>query len=184
MRLIQLLANKEVKMKNTMKHVEGFTLIEVLVALLILSIGLLGIAGLQTRGQLNNYAAHVRTQASVLAYEIMDKIRINQNFAVTNAVAGGGANGSGYVVNGRPTDTDPNCDESANVCNEGQLRTYDLIEWYDHIAAALPNGDATITWNADGDATTNDYTITISWTLKDDELSTNATSHLTWELRL
>jgi len=184
MQFIHLLANKEVKiMRNKMRQNEGFTLIEVLVALLILSIGLLGIAGLQTRGQLNNYAAHIRTQASVLAYEVMDKIRINQTFAITDALAGGGGNGSGYVVNAKPTDTDPDCDNT-NTCTPAQLRTYDLIEWYNHIAAALPNGNARVQWNLDGDITTNDYTVTITWTLKDDELSTNATSHLTWDLRL
>lgn len=166
-----------------MKRFEGFTLIEVLVALLILSIGLLGIAGLQTRGQLNNYEAHIRTQASILAYEIMDKMRINRSFAITDALAGGGGNGSGYIVNAKPTDSDPDCD-NANLCSESQLRTYDLLEWYKHIEATLPNGSATITWNADGDATTNDYNITISWAIKDDETTTNARSHLTWELRL
>ena len=167
-------------MKKKMKRLEGFTLLEVLVALLILSVGLLGVAGLQTRGQMNNYAAHIRTQASVLAYEIMDKIRINQDFAIDDIVVD---NSTGYIVDAQPTATDPDCDDTG-VCTPAQLRTYDLIEWYNHLAAALPNGDAEIEWNLDGDTATNDYTITITWTLKNDETITNATSFLTWELRL
>lgn len=166
-------------MKVKIKHLEGFTLIEVLVALLILSIGLLGIAGLQTRGQLNNYAAHIRTEATILAYEIMDKMRVNRQFAIDNIAAGG----TGYVVTAKPTSSDPDCD-GANSCTTEQLRTYDLIEWYNHIAATLPNGDATIEWDLDTDTATNDYTITISWTLKDDETVENARSFLTWGVLL
>lgn len=166
-------------MKVKTKYLEGFTLIEVLVALLILSIGLLGIAGLQTRGQLNNYAAHIRTESTILAYEIMDKMRLNRLFAVNSITSGG----TGYIVGAKPTDTDPDCD-GANSCTAAQLRTYDLIEWYNHISATLPNGNAIIQWNLDNNTATNDYTITISWTLKDDETMTDARSFLTWELRL
>ncbi len=53
----------------------GFTLIEVLVSVLILAIGLLGLAGLQLAGLQNNQSALLRSQATMIAYDIGDKLR-------------------------------------------------------------------------------------------------------------
>lgn len=55
----------------------GYTLIEVLVALVVLSIGLLGVAGLQIAGLRGNLSAASRTQASYLAEDIIDRMRAN-----------------------------------------------------------------------------------------------------------
>ena len=55
----------------------GFTLLEILIAMLIISIGLLGVATLQIRGQQFNQVSYFRTQATFLAYDLMDRIRIN-----------------------------------------------------------------------------------------------------------
>src|SRR5262249_28297832 len=69
-------------------HTTGFTLIEVLVALVVLSIGLLGVAGLQMVGLRGNLSAASRTQASYLADDIIDRMRANH-------VAARGPDGSG-----------------------------------------------------------------------------------------
>ncbi len=61
-----------------MKKQQGITLIEVLVALVILSIGLLGIAGLQAQSMRMNHGAYVRTQAIIIAGDIMDRLRIDR----------------------------------------------------------------------------------------------------------
>lgn len=58
-------------------HDGGFTLIEVLVALVVLSIGLLGVAGMQLVGLRGNLSAASRTQASYLADDILDRMRAN-----------------------------------------------------------------------------------------------------------
>ncbi|HLE93281.1 MAG TPA: type IV pilus modification protein PilV, partial [Sulfuricaulis sp.] len=55
----------------------GFSLIEVLVALLVLSIGLLGLAALQTTSLQYNTGSYFRTQATFLAYDIIDRMRAN-----------------------------------------------------------------------------------------------------------
>lgn len=55
----------------------GFTLLEVLVALLVLSIGLIGVAGLQLLGVSNSRDAYFRTQAATLSYDITDRMRAN-----------------------------------------------------------------------------------------------------------
>ena len=60
---------------------KGFTLIEVLVALVVLSIGLLGVAGLQLVGLRGNLSASSRTQASYFADDIIDRMRANYDAA-------------------------------------------------------------------------------------------------------
>jgi len=58
--------------KNT-----GFTLIEVLIAMLVLAVGLLGLAGLQATSLRNNQSAYNRSQATQLAYDLTDRMRAN-----------------------------------------------------------------------------------------------------------
>lgn len=60
----------------------GFTLIEVLVGLIILAIGLLGLAGLQMKALRHNNDAYHRSQATLLAYDIMDRMRANRDKAL------------------------------------------------------------------------------------------------------
>jgi len=63
----------------------GFTLLEVLVAILVLSIGLLGLAGLMASSIRNNHSAYQRTQATWLAYDMIDRMRVNRANAITSA---------------------------------------------------------------------------------------------------
>jgi len=59
------------------RRTSGFTLIEVLIAVLVLGIGLLGVAGLQSVALSMNQGSYVRTQATVLARDIADRMRAN-----------------------------------------------------------------------------------------------------------
>lgn len=59
----------------------GFTLIEVLIAVLLLSIGLMGLAALQSASLSNNRSAMARSRASLLAYSILDRMRANPQAA-------------------------------------------------------------------------------------------------------
>jgi len=63
--------------QSSRRSSEGFTLLEVLIAVVVLSIGLLGLAGLQTTGLRNNQDAYARTQAATLANDMADRIRSN-----------------------------------------------------------------------------------------------------------
>src|ERR1700736_6078033 len=60
----------------------GFTLVEVLVSLVILSIGLLGMAKLMLFSSRSNDSAYLRSQATALAYEILDYMRANRQQAL------------------------------------------------------------------------------------------------------
>jgi type IV pilus assembly protein PilV len=63
----------------------GLSLIEMLIALLVLSFGLLGVAGLQAVSLKNNQSAYLRTQASFWAYEVIDRMRANRENALNGA---------------------------------------------------------------------------------------------------
>lgn len=54
---------------------QGFTLMEVLVTVIIMAIGLLGVAGLQLAGMRSNHSAFLRTQATIAAYDLIDRMR-------------------------------------------------------------------------------------------------------------
>ena len=108
----------------------GFTLIEVLVALLILAIGLLGVAALQFRGLQYNHDAYMRSQVNILAYDIADRMRLNAD------------NADDYITTytAQPladlvdlTNTNNNCDDTAATDAAA-----DLACWFDSIDRALP----------------------------------------------
>jgi type IV pilus assembly protein PilV len=64
---------------------KGFSLIEVLVAVLVLAIGLLGVAALQINATRANQSAELRSQASMLAYFMLDAMRANREAAISGA---------------------------------------------------------------------------------------------------
>lgn len=136
----------------------GFSLIEVLVAMLILAIGLLGLAALQTQGVRFNHDAYVRTSATVLAYDIVDKMRLNRDnradyvtasFPVRNAEPAGG-----YTTQNPPYEC---TGADATVASVDT----DLACWLNGIELGLPLGRAFIAQQA---APNDDlFDITIMW---------------------
>ena len=71
--------------KHTNKVQSGFSLIEILISLVVLSIGLLGLGGLQLTSLQSTNNAHFRTTASLFATELADRMRLNPS-AVANAL--------------------------------------------------------------------------------------------------
>jgi type IV pilus assembly protein PilV len=136
----------------------GFSLIEVLVAMLVLAIGLLGLAALQTQGVRFNHDAYVRTSATSLAYDIVDKMRINRadpssyttaNFPTRNTLPTGG-----YTVEKPPYD----CTGADTKVADIQT---DLACWLNGIELSLPLGQATISQQVAPNADM--YDISIFW---------------------
>jgi len=131
-----------------MKKNTGFTLIEVLIAMVVLAVGLLGLAGLQATSLKNNQSAYNRSQATQLAYDIADKMRANTNASANYLTS--------YMP---PTAADPksNC-LSAAGCSPTNMAENDLYEWNTAISQVLPEGAiGTIELNS------GIYTVTINW---------------------
>lgn len=116
---------------------KGFTLLEVLVAMLVLSIGLLGLAGLMASSLRNNHSAYYRSQATWLAYDVIDRMRTNR------------PNAADYIV-GIP-----------GASAAGGLAGADVADWKAAIANTLPGGDGSVALVAAGEART--VTVVIQW---------------------
>jgi|SRR6056297_599826 len=123
----------------------GFTLLEVLIALVVLSIGLLGIAGLQGIGLKSSHGAYLTSQASLLAYDMADRIRANPQTLVTY----NGFNSSNV--------------DCAAALPTTPLATADLAEWACAVSELLPAGTGTINGIEDVTTGTITYTIGLQW---------------------
>jgi len=101
----------------------GFSLLEVLIALIVLSVGLLGLAAIQITGLKNNQSAYYRTSATMLAYDMADRMRLNRSIAEAG----------GYdiaIADDAPTGT--------------TLVDIDRIAWLNNLSTTLPVGDGAI----------------------------------------
>lgn len=124
----------------------GFTLVEVLVALIVLAIGLLGLANLQVVGLRNTHGAYLESQATLLAYDMMDRIRSNQVWSDID-----GDNRSEYIFNYRAfkrqtilsLSPDAKC-ISQNGCTPEQMTQNDVFEWNAAVVSTLPDGRAEV----------------------------------------
>jgi len=120
---------------------QGMTLFEVLISLIILAIGLLGVASMLLVANKANNSSYMKQQAIQSIYTIFDKMRANSqaaasgNYTVTNI----GANGVPAAV----TAPSPLCTSSA--CTQAQLAAYDTWAWLTRDVAQLPNGCGQIT---------------------------------------
>ena len=120
----------------------GFTLIEVMLALVIFSIGLLGLASLQANSLQQSHNAYSRTQAMYLAYDILDRMRANRSEA-TNYDIGTGALGA-------PGST---CVSTSDTCSKSAIRLADRYLWKEDLKATLPLGDGSIATTSVGGRT-------------------------------
>ena len=121
------------------KYSRGVTLIEILVSVIILAFGLLGLAGLQSVGLRNNTSAIYRTQATYLAQDIVDRMRVNRDSAISGDY-------DQTMTAGKPTGS--------------TLADTDVNAWLTNIERELPAGDGSIACTT----TTNVCVITVQWT--------------------
>ena len=151
----------------------GFTLLEVLIALLVLSIGLLGIGKMMMLSARANDSAYMRSQATALAYTILDAMRANRQAAMANGYDTAMGAFPGPVV----------CTVAA-PCNSGQQAQNDLSLWGNSLAAELPVGQGSVTTATAPDILTGanniTATVTVQWADKVAEQSFgNAAGNLT-----
>ncbi|NNF16281.1 MAG: type IV pilus modification protein PilV [Gammaproteobacteria bacterium] len=152
------------KQASMTKHAGGFSLIEVLVALVILSVGMLGILTLQVKGLQFTQNAMTNTQAVNIASDMVDRIRANP------------AASSAYAIPYGPTSAAPltNCADADGVfvtavCTPPAMAAHDIWQWKSQLqnASSLPDADGRITVNATTTPPT--YTIEVKWVERGEE---------------
>lgn len=133
-----------------LKSISGFTLIEMMVAIIIMSIGLLGVAGLQVVSSKYKINTWARSNISGLVSDIGERIRVNSSVAGTNVQQGAiaeksqyalNAGSSGYAWDDQQSDAltiTKNC--STTSCTASERATYDLLAWRQQARALLPQG--------------------------------------------
>ena len=111
-------------------RVTGFTLVEVLVALVVLAVGMLGMSALLLEGLRGSRIALEHTQAVNLAADMAERMRANR--AAARAYD---------TVDGTPDpELDAACESAADPCEPVALAGNDLRRWLGAVAAALPDG--------------------------------------------
>lgn len=138
---------KRLKMRNS--HQSGFTLLEVLIAMVILAIGLLGLAGLQANSMRFNNSAYLRSQASFIATDIADKMRANQDALTT---------GSFDDIDTSDAYDLGDCYTNGGNCTPAEMATSAIAEWKALIERVLPSGTATVSKGA-----SDVYTVDVTW---------------------
>lgn len=126
----------------------GLGLIEVLVAVLILGVGLLGLASLQVVSTKMNGGAQQRSQGVLLAYDMLDRIRANMNNAASYATL---IDNAGV-----------NCDTTFQPAASSSVAVKDLAEWTNSLACLLPDATARIQITA-----ANQVTLNLDWARQD-----------------
>jgi type IV pilus assembly protein PilV len=123
----------------------GFSLVEVLIALIIMSVGMLGIAGLYVQSLQAGRTSMFRHQAVSLAGDVADRIRANPTAGI--AYAANGANNNCVAA-------DVDCDVVGMAAN-------DIWTWDQQAVNSLPNGDVVVAF--DDSVVPPVYTITVNW---------------------
>lgn len=113
----------------------GFSMIEVAVALLVLAVGLLGIAGLQTSGMKATLKSQQRTVAMNQVQDLADRIRANLS----------GLRAKEYIKAIAGAAPSPDCVSSANTCTAAELAASDLYNWQTASSTLLPAGEGGVT---------------------------------------
>jgi len=131
----------------------GITMVETLVALLVLSIGMLGIAGLYVETMRSNRTAMIRSLAVSLVQDMSDRIRANARAQGAYDMAAYGGN---PAVQG--------CAGGAANCTDTALAEDDLARWRQQVLAQLPGAATNVTYVAAAGANVPDrYSIQVTW---------------------
>jgi type IV pilus assembly protein PilV len=140
------------------RRARGVTLIEVLVALVIVAVGLLGLAGMQVRGLSIQKDAHGRAIATQLALDLADRMRANRDPA-TRLPPAGYAYTTAYPTGTAtlPTST-ANC--AAGVCTLAEQAQFDMATWLGRVTQSLPGGWANV---QAVDAANGVWNVTLMW---------------------
>ena len=132
----------------------GFTLVEVMVALVVTSVGMLGIGLLYIESLKSNHMSISYTVAVTLAADMADRIRANANGGAAYALAAAGNGTAGTAGNA--------CVEGANDCTPAQLAADDWFWWYESVKTQLPE-NRTANIQVVNAVPVTVYTISVNW---------------------
>ncbi|MBN8886571.1 MAG: type IV pilus modification protein PilV [Rudaea sp.] len=113
-------------------RVAGFSLIEVLIALLVFSLGLMGLAASLVMSVRTTQGAYIRTQANFLAQSMADRMRAN-----VPMVWAGSYNDS-YVSAATPVPGSDPCASGSTSCSRAQVASRDLYQWRTQVQTLMP----------------------------------------------
>jgi len=136
----------------------GFSLIEVMVAVLVMSLGLLGVASTLIVAMHSAGSNYLRQQAVQYSYDIADRMRSNFNTANDPSAA------NPYITAlTAPAASAPNPDCTATTCNPTQMAAYDVWQWKTLLKNNLPGGLGAVAVTAGPLANVNQVTVTVKW---------------------
>ena len=119
-----------------MQAQRGATLLEILITLVLTTIGLLGMASLQTRSINDNFDAQANSRAMFLVTDLAERMRANMP----------GVWAGNYQRTAMTGNVYSGADCTNNVCTPATMAAYDLAQWFNsHLRSELPDADATIT---------------------------------------
>lgn len=160
---------------------KGSSLIEVLVTMLVVAIGLLGVAGLQLASTRYQQTSTMRTQALQQADFIIEKMRVNNaimtaaNLATAQATPAGAYLAEDEYEDATTLPADPSCGlASQAVCTPAQAAQRDLREWRQALARELPGGRGALFPVASGGVTEpNARRVVVMWREKAESATDN-----------
>lgn len=142
----------------------GFSLLEVLIALLVLSVGLLGIAKMEALALATTATSSRRSIAALEASSLAASMHLNRGFWESGTASGIQVSITGATVTNPPGGAAVDCNSAdgayAGPCNDVGLAAYDLSQWATALSQALPNDVATVQCNA---TTPLECSIQIQW---------------------
>lgn len=144
----------------------GFTLVEVLVALIVMGIGLLGIAKLNALALSSTGTARMRSLAALEASSLASSMHANREYwagspATTTVVAAAAVSSTTDATLSSAVTTAPSCTSgNAAPCSAAYLAAYDLANWATALNSVLPHEAATVACTSTAPIA---CTITIQW---------------------
>lgn len=147
---------------HQIKSENGFSMIEMMISLLILAIGLLGMMALQMTSVASNQSSYYRSQASIIANDFVDRMRLNGDSIRDNVNPLTAYDN--ISIDATSTNTAQACNTTG--CNAQNLARSDIFELQENLLASIPSGTATVVKDA-SITDQNIYKITITWQLED-----------------
>lgn len=133
------------------KRINGFTLVEVLIALVIMSVGMLGIAGLYVHSMQAGRTSVFRHNAVTLAGDVADRIRANPRAGASYALINSGVAST--------------CVAAGTNCSRDEMAANDIFLWNEQAVSTMPNGTVSIVY--DNSVAVPTYQIIVAWTEPD-----------------